>query len=318
MNHKPRASVPPDGSTPAQPHASLGALFYLDTPDGRIACYHAEPQVQSPQPPSPVILVHSINAAPSAHEMASLHERLSSDRPVYSVELPGFGHADRADLAYSPRIMTDALHALQALVASRHGGRSADGVALSLSCEFLARAALERPQGWRSLALISPTGFNGLKRRRGAPGTTLGMPGLYRALTVGLWSQGLYRVLTSERSIRFFLRKTWGSRDLDERLVEQAVKTTRMPGARHAPLRFLSGFLFSADINDVYEALTQPVWMTHGTRGDFVDYRGKDTVISRPNWTVETWEGGAMPHWEQADAFAARYRSFLEALAPQG
>jgi hypothetical protein len=35
-----------------------------------------------------------------------------------------------------------------------------------------------------------------------------------------------------------------------------------------------SEFLFSADINRVYDALDLPVWLAHGVRGDFTDYSG--------------------------------------------
>lgn len=71
--------------------------------------------------------------------------------------------------------------------------------------------------------------------------------------------------------IRYFLRRTWGGPTIDEDMARYAELTTRVPGAEHAPLAFLSAQLFSQDSNTVYEQLTQPVWMSHGVRGDFTD-----------------------------------------------
>jgi hypothetical protein len=89
------------------------------------------------------------------------------------------------------------------------------------------------------------------------------------------------------------------------------VLTTRQPGAEFAPLTFLSAGLFSADIHTVYEALTQPVWMTHGTRGDFTDYRGKTIVEGRPNWRITVIEGGALPYFEDLAGFCRAYDALL-------
>jgi len=62
------------------------------------------------------------------------------------------------------------------------------------------------------------------------------------------------------------------------------VLTARLPGAEYAPLYFRSGGLFSADIMSVYESLTQPVWLSHGVRGNFTDYRGRRWLEARGNW----------------------------------
>jgi len=57
--------------------------------------------------------------------------------------------------AYTPRLMTDAIHAMTAEIRRRCGDGPIDALALSLSSEFLARAAMESPAAYRSLALVS-------------------------------------------------------------------------------------------------------------------------------------------------------------------
>jgi hypothetical protein len=126
-----------------------------------------------------------------------------------------------------------------------------------------------------------------------------------------LWSQGLFDLLVSRRSVRYFLQRTFGSRSIDEGLFEYSWATAHQPGARFAPLSFLSGRLFSRDIRLVYEQLAIPVWLAHGIRGDFQDYSGADWTRSRANWTVNVFQTGALPHFEEPGAFVSAYRRFL-------
>lgn len=257
----------------------------------------------------PLVLVHSVNAAASVAEVRPLFEHFKATRTVWAPDLPGFGHSARRDVDYTPRRMTDALHALRAHIGP--GGGAVDALAVSLGCEFLARAAGERPAEWGRLALVSPTGLNGSTPRRGAPGSTRQVPGMLPILSLPLWSGALFNGLTRPGVVRFFLEKTFGSKTIDERLWADAVATAREPGARFAPLAFLSGKLFSADITSVYEALAQPVWMSHGTRGDFVDYRGKALLEGRPNWRFTVYESGALPYFEHPARFNADLGTFL-------
>ena len=120
----------------------------------------------------------------------------------------------------------------------------------------------------------------------------------------------VYMLLTPEEM--FFRSMRHESFDVCElSFSSYAVRTAREPGARFAPLAFLSGKLFSADIGTVYESLALPVWASHGTRGDFTDYRAKRLFEGRPNWRFDVFEGGALPYFEHRAEFAARWRGFL-------
>ena len=111
--------------------------------------------------------------------------------------------------------------------------------------------------------------------------------------------------------IRYCLCRTWGSKNIDEALWAYDLLITRVPGAEHAPLHFLSAQLFSADIHTVYESLAMPVWMSHGVRGDFTDYRGKVIVENRPNWQFTIFPTGALPYFEALRDFCGAYDRFL-------
>ena len=256
----------------------------------------------------PLLLVHSVNAAASAFEVRPLFDYYRSLRPVYAIDLPGFGKSDRSDRSYSVRLMTDAVRAALEEIRRRHHA-SADTIGLSLSCEFLARAAAERPELIWTLGFISPTGFEG--KARDDEGGTRGQKWLHMTLNCPLWRASLFKLLTKRRVIRKFLRKTWGSKNIDERLLEYDYQTTHQPGAEHAPYYFVSGYLFSRDILNVYQTLKNPVWMVRGTRGDFVDYHHVSRVQGRTNWTFDIFGTGAFPHFESLGQLAGSYDSFL-------
>lgn len=297
----------------ATPTSLLPALnaerLEADTAAGRVSYYRSSPHATTTLPP--LLLVHSINASGSAAEVVPLFEHYRATRSVYALDLPGFGFSDRSDRAYTLRLMTDAVLALVEVMRSGHGGMAVDVLGVSLAAEYVTRAQRESPGSIRRVALVSPTGFSRAKRRYGPPESNLGQAWLYKTFTWPFWADGIYRNLTRPSVIRYFLQRTWGSKHIDEALWRYDVLTTRQPGAKHAPFYFVSAFLFSADINTLYEAMDCPVWVSMATRGDFTDYQGRTTVQAKPNWQFHAVEGGALPYFEDLKAFTAVLDPFL-------
>jgi pimeloyl-ACP methyl ester carboxylesterase len=294
-------------AAPALPAALRAERFEIDG----VSCYVAG---SGPA----LLLVHSVNAAASAAEMRPIFEYYRATRTVFAIDLPGYGFSDRSDRAYTPRLMTDALHGVAKEIRLRCGHAPIDAVALSLGCEFLARAAQENPAEWGRLALVSPTGLNARAARQAPREGTRFNAKMHAVLSVPLWANSLFRALTRPGVIRYFLERTWGSKAIDETAWAYAVKTAREPGARFAPFHFISGGLFSTDIQRIYGRLGQPVWLSHGTRGDFTDYQGKATVQGLSDWKATVFNTGAMPYFERPDDFFAEFNSFLRAPLSSG
>ena len=241
---------------------------------------------------------------------------MRASRRVYAVDLPGFGGSDRRARNYCVGLYVQAIHDMLDVIGAEQGDRPVDALAVSLGAEFLARAATEAPARFRSLALVNPTGFERARKRDdGRTRSTREIPGLRMLLEVPLWRQALFDLLVSRPSIRYFLERSWGSKAIDEGLAEYDYLAAHQPGAPHAPFAFVSGRLFSGDIRQVYGRLKLPIWMPHGTRGEFSDFDAADFVRRRSNWTVEAFGTGAMPHIEQAAEFARRYERFLASHA---
>jgi pimeloyl-ACP methyl ester carboxylesterase len=249
----------------------------------------------------PLILVHSVNAAASAYEMRPLFEAYRQQRPVYALDLPGFGFSERADRDYTPALFVATLTDLLAVEVREEG--AVDLIALSLGSEFAAFAALALPDRIRSVALISPSGLG----YAGAPFTDAERAErarrsdrVLRGFSVQFWSQPFYDLLVTPPSIRFFLQQSFQGAP-DSGLVGYDYQTSHQPGARYAPLCFISGKLFTRDIlPTVYEHLTQPTLVIHDEDG-FVSFDQLPALAARrPNWQVARIRPTrGLPHFER-------------------
>lgn len=294
------------------PHVLSGKRSELNDPQaGRISYY-----VDGPEQAEPMLLVHSINAAASAHEIKPIFDAYKTKRRTYAIDLPGFGHSDRSPRPYRQKLMVDAVVALLRHIQELHPGKAVDLLAVSLACEFAAKAAVSEPDRVRTLALVSPTGFAKITATHGPPEADLGKPMVHRIISLPLLGKALYGLLTIRPSIRFFLKKTWGGAEIDEEMFENAVRLSQTANAHRAPLYFVAGYLFSADIRSIFRQITQPVWMSHGVRGDFVDYTRTDGITTRSNWKTTVFETGALPYFEVTEEFITVYDAFLEAPQP--
>jgi pimeloyl-ACP methyl ester carboxylesterase len=240
----------------------------------------------------PLVLVHSINAAPSSFEVKPLFEHYRSSRPVYSLDLPGFGHSERRPSGYSPEFFAQTLTTFL----DRIVGEPADVIALSLGAEFAARAVASKPELAASLVLIAPTGFMG----RPPPSPKVGRIAHKVLKTPGL-SQGLFALVTSKPSIRYYLGRSFVGKPPRETL-DYAYATAHQPGARHAPLVFLSMQLFTPDaIDRFYAKLTGLPVLVIADREPYIDFERLDDFVSRhPNWSRERVAPNmGLPQWER-------------------
>jgi pimeloyl-ACP methyl ester carboxylesterase len=256
----------------------------LDTSSGRLSYY-----VDRHAGERPLVLLHSINAAASAYEVRPLFERYRAQRTTYAPDLPGFGFSERADRTYTPELYANAiLDFLETVVRE-----PADVVALSLSSEFAALAAVSLPELFHTLALISPTGFS--RREASRP-----IEAFFRALSVPLWSQAFYDLLVTDASIRHFLRKSFAG-PIDEGLAAYDYATSHQPGSRYAPLQFLSGRLFTPfAIETLYSRVSTPAAILFDRDG-YTDFdRIPDFLSGHPHWKAVRIAGTkGLPHFEK-------------------
>ncbi|WP_216322175.1 alpha/beta fold hydrolase [Deinococcus aestuarii] len=286
-----------DGSATLRPAVS-GERRSLTVPGfGRVNSY-ADPRGTG----RPLILTHSVNAAASAYEMRPLWETYAGTRPVYALEWPGFGSSERPDVTYTPELMAAALRALVAEL-----GTDVDVVSLSLGGEFVARAALGEPR-IRTLALISPSGFgqprNGTQR---APADDGGVRLYNRLNSVG---DLVYGTLRTRPSIQYFLSRSFRG-PVPKGVIDYAYDTSHQPGAKYAPLYFVSGRLFNPDAyGTLYSRLNVPTLVLYDQDG-FVSFDRLPLFAQKANArVVRIPDTDGLPQFEKLPEVRAALDAF--------
>jgi len=253
----------------------------------------------------PLLLVHSVNAAPSAMEMRPIFDAMRGERSVYALELPGFGRSDRPDIEYTTTVFRSAI----ACAIKNIGAPEIDLVGLSLSCEFSAFVASEPNSGVRSLTLISPTGLSWRK-----PPAMIG-DGIFSVSRLPMVAKSLYKALTSRPSIRYFLGQAFHRAPPSE-LVDYAYETSHQPGARFAPYYFLSFGLFNDNaVEHLYKALSVPTLIVYDRDPNVAFDRLGELVSNNTHVKAVRIERTlGLPHWECHERTMRVMATFWETL----
>jgi hypothetical protein len=141
--------------------------------------------------------------------------------------------------------------------------------------------------------MISPTGFSAYQAKR--RGSDLA----HRILTFPLWSRAFYDLLVTRPAIHVFLQMSFVG-DVDRGLEEYDYLTAHQPGARHAPLYFVSGKLFSPNVREaVYARLLIPT-LVICDQDAFVSFEMLPNLLRRyDNWrAARITPTRGLPHFE--------------------
>jgi pimeloyl-ACP methyl ester carboxylesterase len=254
----------------------------------------------------PLLFVHSINAAPSAIDLKPLFQHFRSYRSVYAPDLPGFGRSTR-----HVGMMTASEFAknISSIIDQISPSEPPDVIALSLGCEFVARAVVECGANVRSLTFISPTGFS-----RRQPPPLQAQKRLRRLFDFAGFGRGAFKLLRLERSIRYFYGMNFlGS--VPSELVAYALKTTRQPAAHEMPLQFLSMSLFTPNaVGSLYEKLDVPVLVLFDEDPN-VTFELFEQFEDSPIWQFKRIAPSlGMPQWEHPEKTVAAIESFFAEL----
>ena len=258
----------------------------------------------------PLVLLHSVNAAASSYEMRPLFMNYQEKRPIYALDLPGYGFSERVSRAYSPQLFVDLIREFLATQVKK----PADVVALSLSCEFAALAAQAEPGLFHSLVFISPSG---LGRRGRTPArrasTRLDSERVYGILSAPFWGRPLFDLIVTRPSIRYFLSRSFvGPVPYD--FIEYDHATAHQPGAEIAPLNFISGKLFTSEIlTSCYEHLEIPTCVLYDRDG-FTRFDWLPELLEKnQSWrAVRITPSLGLPHFEQLEKTVAAMEEFFK------
>jgi hypothetical protein len=129
---------------------------------------------------------------------------------------------------------------------------------------------------------------------------------------VPLWGRGLFDLVASKRSIRYFLGQSFkGSAPAE--LIDYAYATAHQPGAHHAPLYFLSMQLFTVHAREqLYGKLPDLPVLAIADRDPYITFEYlPEFAAARPNWHYQSLAPHmGLPHWERPEATMASLEQF--------
>ena len=259
----------------------------------------------------PLVLVHSVNAAASAYEMRPLFQHFRGDRPIFALDLPGYGFSERSGRAYTPELFSAAILAML----RQQVAQPADVVALSLGCEFAARAALAEPERFHSLAMISPSGLGAKSSGRASQdaGESGASDLIYPLFSFPLWARPFFDVIASRPSVDYFLKQSFHG-EPDDGLAEYGYLSAHQPGAEHAPLAFLSGKLFTPGaLERLYSHVNLPILVLYD-QDPYVGFERLPDLqdVNHQVETVRITPTLGLPHFEKLPKTAVALQAFWE------
>jgi pimeloyl-ACP methyl ester carboxylesterase len=256
----------------------------------------------------PLVFLHGINFAASAHEMRPLVHAFQreTDRPIYALEWLGFGHSDRPDTSYTPELLESQLeHFLEQTIPGENG---ADLIGLSLGATYSVEVARRRPDLVRSVVAIEPAGL-------GEEPSEIGQVWARLLFSVPGVQSAFYDRLTTPDALYDFARQNLFSSEfgVPEDFVRYGAETAKMEGASRPLDDFLSGRLFPDGAADAFLHLRQPLLVIHGTVQErrLESYLEIPDLRERPGVEVVALPTGALPHWERSGEVVERIKEFL-------
>lgn len=250
-----------------------------------------------------VLLIHSINAAASAFEMRKPFVQLQDTFHTHAIDLLGYGRSDRPARTYIASDYVDLItYTLQRM------GSETTIIASSLSAAYAVRAARQHSELVQALVLVCPTGIEQLAQPPGSANWIA-----YHSVR-GTLGTLIFGALTRRSAVRFFLeREGYAQRSsITPDTLEGFYQATQHPGARYAPLCFVTGLL-NCNIVDDFATLTQPILIIWGRQATTTPVSQADAFLAcNPQAKLRVIDNASLlVQDEQPEVFNELVREFL-------
>ncbi len=293
----------------ALPKALAAEHTHLRSAAGKLG-YYCDPSGSG----RALVLIHGLHSAASAYDMRPLFNHFRGVRPVYALDLPGFGTSSRrlpGSKKFTPALYRNAI--VRFLEATQNA--PVDVIALSQSCEFTAMAAELRPQAVHSLALLSPTGLG-----KGSTYDHTNMPhtrSLRSALArrSPLLRQAFFDLITSRPGLLRSLGRSFVA-EVDPDLAHYAFLTSHQPHAATAPLAILAGHLATPDLYQrVYLQLRRPTLAVYDRDPRTSFERLPELMAGNEHWrAIRVVPSRGLPHWDKLPETVAALEAFWASI----
>lgn len=277
---------------------SLGAIVHY-TPVG-------QPWSVASSDAPPLLFLHNFGGGASAYEWSKVYPAFIDNYRILVPDLIGWGQSAHPVRNYQ---VSDYLTMLTELI-EKTWTQPVSVVASLLTGAIVIRLAIQRPDLFKALFLVCPSGFAdfGQDAGRRLPLQVIGTP-LLDQLIYGLGAM-------NEVAVRNFLERfLFANPDrVSSEMVAAYLESARQPNAQYAALSFLRGDLYF-DLARYMQQLTTPTVMLWGAEAQFVRAEQGQRLASLNPEAVEAFVllqgAGVLPHLEQPEQTIALVWRFL-------
>ncbi|NRB09122.1 MAG: alpha/beta hydrolase [Richelia sp.] len=248
---------------------------------------------ETPPPKSPLVFLHSLGGGSSNYEWSTIYPAFATKYRVIAPDLLGWGDSAHPERDYYPQDYLNLIETLLVQVAVE----PAWAVASSLTAGLTIRLAIQQPQLFRGLFLVSPSGYRDFRNNYGQDlvSPLFSIPGLDRII-YGLGA-------ANELAVRNFLQQflfAESSRISDE-IVAAYLASAVKPNAEYSALASLKGNLYF-DLAQYIPDLKVPTMFVWGEQSRFNSpHHGRRLALLNSEWIqgFHVIPGtGVLPHLE--------------------
>ena len=285
-------------------NTSLGSMVYYTqvAPPWTVATTHEE---ELP----PLVFLHNFGGGASAYEWSKVYPAFATSHRVIAPDLIGWGQSAHPIRDYQVSDYLTTLGEFLAQVADC----PVTVVASSLTGGLIVRLAIERPELFKALLLVCPSGFDDFGQNAGRR-----LP--LNLVRTPLLSSLIYTLgATNDVAVRNFLEQfLFAKRDrVSEEMVAAYLASAQQPNAEYAALSFLRGDLYF-DLPLYIDQLAIPTVIFWGEEAQFTRVDLGRRLARLNSETVRGFEviadTGVLPHLEQPAVMIGLLERYMRLL----
>ena len=280
---------------------------------GSVAVIQAQPDPatapDSPHSGQRLIFIHGFGGGSSSYEWSKVYPAFRSRYRVLAPDLIGWGRSDHPARDYG---LEDYLDCLLDIL-QQTGTDPAIVVASSLTAAMVARLASSRPELFKALILVAPTGLEDF-------GKVFGRNFFVQLVRTPLINRVLYwGAIATAGSVRSFLQdRQFANPDLvSDEMVQAYLTSARQPQADYAALAFVQGHL-NFDLAEFLPHLSVPTLMIWGEQAQFTSVQVGEQLAALNPEAIKGFETlpdcGLTPQLEYPGITIGLIRQYLDRL----
>lgn len=251
----------PPGFSQRSVSTSLGQMVYYTADSSWLTEADTTESAQLSAPvPETLVFLHGFGGGSSAYEWSKVYPAFASEYRIIAPDLIGWGRSEHPAQDYR---VDDYISTILEFMEQTCSGPTTV-IASSLTAAFTIRAAIERPDLFKSLILTTPAGLSdfGENYSRSFFAQIISVPVLDRLL----YSTGV----ATESGIRSFLEQRQFARPgrIYPEIVDAYLESAQQPNAEYAALAFVRGDL-CFDLSLYIQKLTIPTAILWGQKSQF-------------------------------------------------